>query len=72
VDRKLNLGYSDNVHGGSYDEDTGTLRLDLNGGTWDHFNVPPEVVDDLENAPSHGQHYAQVIKPRKYETKRVR
>ena len=67
----LKLKKSSNVHGATYDPDTETLDLDLNDGTWSHFGVSQDKVDDLVSAKSHGQHYHQFIKG-EHEVKRVK
>ena len=64
--RKLNLKPSAHVHGGTYDSSTKTLVLKLNGGTFAHGGVEPEIVEGLEKANSHGQYFNEQIKPRKY------
>jgi len=71
MQRVLKIKKSSNIHGARYDPDTETLELDLNGGTWAHFGVGQDKVDDFVSAKSHGEHHAKFIKDQ-HETKRVK
>ena len=71
MQQTLKLKKSSNVHGARYDPDTETLELDLNGGTWAHFGVDQQKVDDFVSAKSHGEHHAKHIAGQ-HETKRIR
>ncbi|WP_413200205.1 lysine--tRNA ligase [Nostoc piscinale] len=53
----------------SYDSKTQTLTLEFDSGSvYQYFKVPPNVKDDLDNAPSKGQYFNKFIKGKfKYE-----
>lgn len=53
---------SSNLVAVGYDEETMTLRIQFHNGTYDYYNVPPEVYQGLMNAPSHGKYHAAYIK----------
>ncbi|MBD2298699.1 MULTISPECIES: lysine--tRNA ligase [Nostocales] len=53
----------------SYDSKTQTLTLEFDSGSvYQYFKVPPNIKDDLDNAPSKGQYFNKFIKGKfKYE-----
>ena len=71
MDRKLKLGASDNLKGGTYDSDTGRLTLNLKGNHYAYHSVPEHLIEGLESADSHGEFFAKHIKPH-HEFTRVR
>jgi hypothetical protein len=66
----LPLHESEAIAAAAYDGARATLRIkykldaDAEGGTYDYLKVPPQVVDELLNAESHGQFVNWRIKPR--------
>ena len=47
----------------AYDSPSSTLRVEFrNGGAYQYFDVPQQVFDDMQRAPSTGQFLAQNIK----------
>lgn len=56
---------SSSIAAAGYDREHNALRLRYVGGaTYDYLDVPPEVFNDLLNAPSKGQFVNGHIKPR--------
>ena len=56
---------SSNIASIGYDENSTTLEIEfLNGGTYQYFDVPKNIYDDLMGADSHEQYLAQNIKGR--------
>ena len=54
---------SSNITRFGYDADSRVLKVEFkNGGTYDYFDVPENVIDGMRNAPSKGQFLAQQIK----------
>jgi len=53
------------IFGGSYDEETQELDLSFsNGRTYTLHNVPKEVVEGLQDAPSAGNYFRERMKGR--------
>ena len=72
MDRKLKLGSSSNIKGGTYDPDTERLTVHVNGGShYAYHSVPEHLIEGLESADSHGEFFAKHIKPH-HEFTRVR
>ena len=47
----------------TYEPKTQTLTIEFDSGSvYEYFKVPPSVKDDLDNAPSKGQHFNKFIK----------
>lgn len=54
---------SSNIASIGYDADSQTLEIEFsNGGTYQYFDVPQYIYEDLMKAESHGQYLAQNIK----------
>ena len=54
---------SSNLAAVGYDEESSTLRVEfLNGTSYEYYNVPKEVFEDLLNAGSKGQYFNSNIK----------
>lgn len=54
---------STNVSAIGYEEDSETLQVEFNsGGTYQYFDVPQQVFEDLRDAASVGQYLNQCIK----------
>lgn len=54
---------SSNLAAVGYDEESSTLRVEfLNGTSYEYYNVPKEVFEDLLNAGSKGQYFNANIK----------
>jgi hypothetical protein len=63
ADRPLKLRQSSQIHKGStYDDETGRLTAVLNGGVYSYHDVPPEKIEGLEKAPSHGDYFHKHIR----------
>ena len=66
---ELPLHESEAIATAAYDKVRAILRItfksdaDREGGTYDYLEVPPEVVDELLAAESHGQFVNWKIKP---------
>lgn len=54
---------SSNLASVAYDEDTQTLEVEfVNGGTYDYFDVPERVVQELMSASSHGEYFVRNVR----------
>ena len=54
---------SSNVESIGYDEDSSTLEIEFkNGATYQYFDVPENVFNELRNANSVGEYLAASIK----------
>lgn len=54
---------SSNIEAVGYDEDSSTLQLEFkNGGTYQYFDVPVRVFEELRDAASVGKYLAANIK----------
>jgi hypothetical protein len=62
AEQVLNLKPSANVKGASYDPDTMTLTVQLNGGTYQYSGVSVEKAQAFANADSHGSYLHNFIK----------
>jgi len=72
VDRPLKLkNKSSQIHGGTYDDDTGRMVLVLNGATVAYHNVDAKHAVGIENADSHGDYFHKHIRPH-HQYSRVR
>lgn len=63
MDRKLKLGDSDNLKGGTYDPQTERLTVQLKDRHYAYHSVPAHLIEKLESADSHGEFFAEHIKP---------
>lgn len=64
ITSKVNSKNSTCVAGATYDTDTKTLTVTYPSGvSYDYLNVPEDVFEDFEDAPSAGQFVNAVIKP---------
>ncbi|MFR5263994.1 KTSC domain-containing protein [Clostridium sp.] len=61
---------SSNLIAVGYDETTMTLRIQFTNGTYDYFNVPSNVYEQLMTAPSKGSYHNRFIK-NSYSYKRI-
>lgn len=62
AEQQLNLKASANVKGASYDPDTMTLTVQLNGGTYAYQGVSVEKAQAFADADSHGSFLHSQIK----------
>lgn len=54
---------SSNITRFSYDEDGQILTVEFkNGGTYNYFDVPGVIFEQMKSAPSKGQFLAQSVK----------
>lgn len=54
---------SSNISRFRYDESNRILTVEFkNGGTYDYYDVPPIVFEQMKSAPSKGQFLAQQVK----------
>lgn len=54
---------SSNIEAVGYDEDSSTLQVEFkNGGTYQYFDVPERVFEELRDADSVGKYLAANIK----------
>lgn len=54
---------SSNIERIGYDSDSNTLRIEFKSGrTYDYFNVPENVFDELRHASSVGGYHARNVK----------
>lgn len=53
---------SSNLDAVGYDPSSQTLRIQFHNGTYDYFNVPPKIYQDLMSAGSKGAYHARYIK----------
>jgi len=60
--RDVDTSGSSFMRGGSYDAVDDYLILNLNGTNYNYCDVPEYIVDDLEDASSHGSYYNSNIK----------
>lgn len=53
---------SSNLVAAGYDESSMTLRIQFFSGTYDYYNVPRNIFNNLLSAPSKGQYHHAYIK----------
>lgn len=61
---------SSNLEAVGYDENSHTLRITFNSGTYDYFGVPSHIHQGLMSAGSKGSYHAAYIK-NSYSCQRV-
>jgi KTSC domain len=69
AEQVLNLKQSANVKGATYDPDTQTLTVQLNGGTYSYAGVSAEKAQAFADADSHGNFLHTQIKGQHVHTK---
>lgn len=71
--RDINIPDSSNIAAVRYDDDTQTLQVDFkNGGaTYEYANVPKDVAEGFESAPSAGKYFHANIRLGGYDYKKI-
>lgn len=53
---------SSNISAIGYESSTRTLRIQFHSGTYDYYDVPESVYQELMSASSHGKYLAAHVK----------